>query len=78
MNPSTDANHCVAASSHPSFMSSVAVTPMAQTRLMKAPSINSNYANVENNTLRHNAKHHLKFLWYTITYISAHRKKIIK
>ncbi|PWA44577.1 hypothetical protein CTI12_AA525070 [Artemisia annua] len=33
----------VAASSHPSLKSFVAVTPMAQTRLMKAPSINSSY-----------------------------------
>lgn len=38
-----------ATSSHSSLLSSVAVTPMAQTRLKKAPSINSNYANAEKN-----------------------------
>ena len=46
-----------AASSHPSLMSSVAVTPMAQTRLRKAPSINSGYANAEKN--RFNESQHL-------------------
>ncbi|GJY57409.1 hypothetical protein Tco_0456524 [Tanacetum coccineum] len=46
-----------AASSHPSLMSSVAVTPMAQTRLRKAPSINSSYANAEKN--RFNESQHL-------------------
>nr|XP_043615124.1 uncharacterized protein LOC122587110 isoform X2 [Erigeron canadensis] len=33
-----------ATTSHPSLLSSVAVTPMAQTRLKKVPSANSNYA----------------------------------
>ncbi|XP_071709939.1 uncharacterized protein [Rutidosis leptorrhynchoides] len=38
-----------ATSSQSSLLSSVAVTPMAQTRLKKAPSINSSYANAEKN-----------------------------
>ncbi|KAI3756967.1 hypothetical protein L6452_04499 [Arctium lappa] len=46
-----------ATSSHSSLLSSVAVTPMAQTRLKKAPSTNSNYANAEKG--RFNESQHL-------------------
>lgn len=38
-----------ATSSQPSLLSSVAVTPMAQTRLKKPQSVNSNYTNTEKN-----------------------------
>lgn len=43
--------------SHSSLLSSVAVTPMAQTRLKKAPPTNSNYANAERS--RFNESQHL-------------------